>query len=587
MHDQHVWEVTELEFETTLSMQNPYVDLEVWVDLKGPGFNKRIYGYWDGGRRYVVRVLATAAGTWHWEAGSSVSESGISGKGEFKAVAWSDANLAENPCRRGHVRPTSNGHGFEYADGTPLYYLADTWWATPTFRYPWVDDSQPKPEWAPLGFQELVARRKSQGFNGIAMLAVFPHWANDGHPSTISLSDGLPVRHAWQSAGSAFASGEASAKDMYNEGGRPFEFPGRVPEYEDVVPDFDRLNPEYFRYMDRKVAYLNEQGMIPFIETSRRDCGAVWKRYYDFPESYARFYHYLVARYGAYNTLLSPIHFDAAMYTIDSREYNEPANLAVDRWGHPPFGNLVGTNSAPSSLLNFGGPDEARWLTFHQIGNSRPHDNYWYLTEIFRAQPKRPALNGEPYYPGFPDDNPVAPTEKAARFCRSGIYGSLLSGGLAGYIYGAEGMWGGNVEPESKYTIWDALDYQSGDQVRHVLEFLSPVGRGIADLVPEPELLLPSHAGPAVGYDGFGYAAYVPGKKLILLYLEQGAPAPVVRSLRPHTNYRLSWFDPRSGEWSESSDEFTTDHIGRTQLPAAPASSNSEHGDWGALLKAI
>ena len=26
---------------------NPYTDVEVWVDLEGPGFRKRCYGFWD------------------------------------------------------------------------------------------------------------------------------------------------------------------------------------------------------------------------------------------------------------------------------------------------------------------------------------------------------------------------------------------------------------------------------------------------------------------------------------------------------------------------------------------------------------
>ncbi len=577
----HVYELVQVELEATVAFEDPYTDVEVWVDLRGPGFAKRVYGFWDGGNRFLIRLVATREGAWRWESGASVSGVGLDGRsGSFHARPWDEDELGENPCRRGFLRPTPNGHGFEYADGTPLYYLADTWWATPTFRYPWVDDEQPLPEWAGCSFQELVSRRREQGFTGIAMLAVFPHWADDGEPSTIVTDDGTPVRQAWQAGGSADSSDRAPAKEMHNEGGRPFGFPGRVPGYEHVVPDFDRINPDYFRFMDRKVAYLNAQGMIPFIETSRRDAGPVWKRFYDWPESYARFVHYLVARYGAYNALLSPIHYDYDGYTLPSRDYNEPANLVVDRWGLPPFGNLVGTNSAPSSLVNFGGPDEARWLTFHQIGNWRTHDNYWYLTEIHGARPARPALNGEPYYPGFPDDDPPAPSQTASRYCRSGLYGSLLSGGLAGYIYGADGMWGGNVEADATYTIWDAVEYESGDQIRHVLRFLEPCEGRFAYLVPEDSMLLPNRSGPVKGYDGWAYAARMPDRTVVLLYLERGAPAPLVRSLRPDTDYDVSWFDPRRGEWRPAV-ALTADQTGRAQLPDPPSEE-----DWAAALRA-
>lgn len=579
----HVWEPVEIELAADITVGNPYREIDVWVDLEGPGFSRRVYGFWDGGKRYVVRVVATDPGRWSWRSGANVRDIGLDGlTGAFEAASWTEDELNENPCRRGFLRPTANGHGFEYADGTPMYYLADTWWAAPTFRYPWAEEGTALPEWAATSFQDLVAHRRAQGFNGIAMLAAFPHWGEDGEPATIVLDDGTPVRQAWQAGGSADESAEAPAKRMHNEGGRPFEFPGRVPGYEEVVPDFDRLNPEYFRAMDRKVAYLNEQGMIPFIEVSRRDAGPVWKRFYQWPESYARFIHYVFSRYQAYNVLLSPIHFDYAGYTLKSREYNEPANLVVDRYETPPFGNLVGTNASPSSLANFGGPGEARWLSFHQIGNWRTHDNYWYLTEIHRARPAKPALNGEPYYPGFPDDDPPAPSETAARYCRSGLYGSLLSGGLAGYIYGAEGMWGGNIEPEATYTIWDAAAFQSGAQVAHVLRFLEVCDGRHADLVPEPELLVPSQAGDPYGYDGWSYAAYLPGKQTVLLYFEAGTGSTVIRSLLPDTSYSLRWFDPRAGSWVEETGSIATDQTGRADLPDRPSDQ-----DWAAVLSLV
>ena len=58
---------------------------------------------------------------------------------------------------------------------------------------------------------------------------------------------------------------------MDNEGGRPFLFPGKVPGYENMFPDVDRINPDYFKYIDRKIDYLNAHGFVPFIEVSRRD----------------------------------------------------------------------------------------------------------------------------------------------------------------------------------------------------------------------------------------------------------------------------------------------------------------------------
>ena len=255
----HVWEKLEITLEAKGSYQNPYTDVEVWVDLKGPGggpsakassrFDKRICGFWDGGGTFRVRLVATAPGEWSWTSGCNQRDSGLVGKtGELTAVDWTEAEKEENATRRGFVRPSANGHAFELADGTPFLLLGDTWWATPTFRHRWYDDDRPRPVGPEMGFKDMVAYRKRQGFNCIAILAGFPAWANDGKPSIITMDDErkTTIRSAWKKPGTS------SAKDMQNEGGRPFHFPGRVKAYEDVVPDFDRINPEYFKYMDRK-----------------------------------------------------------------------------------------------------------------------------------------------------------------------------------------------------------------------------------------------------------------------------------------------------------------------------------------------
>ena len=234
------------------------------------------------------------------------------------------------------------------------------------FTLTWYDDDVERPIGPEMGFKDMVRFRKAQGYNCIAMIAAFPNWANDGRPPQIKLDDaeGTGIRSAWRQAGTQ------SAKDMYNEGGRPFFFPGRVPGYEDVYPDIDRINPAYFHYMDRKVDYLNQQGFIPFIEVARRDASPAWAKFYSWPDSYARYIQYIWTRYQANNCIFSPIHFDWQQVSIPSRAYNAPANAVVAK-GIPAFDTLRSCNAAGSSLINFGNADENKWLTLHQIGNLR------------------------------------------------------------------------------------------------------------------------------------------------------------------------------------------------------------------------
>jgi hypothetical protein len=153
-----VWEKVEITLRSQRSYQNPYTDVQVWLDLQGPGFEKRCYGFWDGGSTFRVRILATAPGRWTWESDAHVVDPGLQGiRGEFTAIPWTEAELDENPCRRGMVQPSGNGHAFEYADGTPFFLLGDTWWATPTSRCPWYDDDRPRPLPARTGRRACLA----------------------------------------------------------------------------------------------------------------------------------------------------------------------------------------------------------------------------------------------------------------------------------------------------------------------------------------------------------------------------------------------------------------------------------------------
>jgi hypothetical protein len=58
-----------------------------------------------------VRVLATAPGRWSWSSGANRNDPGLRGRrGSFTATAWSEPEKEANACRRGMLRPTSNGH---------------------------------------------------------------------------------------------------------------------------------------------------------------------------------------------------------------------------------------------------------------------------------------------------------------------------------------------------------------------------------------------------------------------------------------------------------------------------------------------
>lgn len=619
----HVWEKQEITLTAAKAYPNPYMDVTVWVDLSGPNFKKRVYGFWDGERTFRVRVLATEPGEWTWTSGSSPSDDGLSGKtGAFTAIQWTEEEKQQNPLRRGFIRATENGHALEYADGTPYLIKGDTWWSLGTFHFPWFDDDNPRPIGPQAGFKDYIRLRKSQGFNLVSMLLSFPAWAHDGKPASIIVQkDGHPVqvRGAWQDmavdptvdmATRREMMRNAPAKEEYNEGGRPFLFPGKVPGYEDVYPDVERINPDYFKYVDRKVDYLNEQGFVVFIESIRRDQTEVWKQFYPWPDDFARYVKYMYARYGANNTILSPVHLDVNPPAMSSREFLPAIDKVYEDYGPPPFGNLVTTNTQPSTLVMWKQPGmKSDWLTLHQIGNApREHGSYFFLTDEFFAKPTLPAFNGEGYYSGGLFSFGLSAkggSETDDRYVRSAIYGSFLSGGLGGFLYGVENIERADTEAHFPVKMWDAFQWDSANYMKPFDKFVMSEGKRYQELIPNNDLVTPSRTQDVVSFDGWAYASATPERDFVLVYFEKGAylnkradssdaPIPGIgtlpripgdgistaRGLVADATYNAQWFDPRTGEWQNVGDgKLKTNLNGWVNIPPPPSDN-----DWGMRL---
>lgn len=578
----HVWEMQQINLKAQNTYDNAYLDADVWVDLSGPDFNKRIYGFWDGGQEFCVRFVATKSGVWTWESGSSPEDPGLSGKkGSFVAIDWTEEEKNENPLRHGFIRATANSHALEHADGTPFFAIGDTWYAMGTNRFLWHEDDTARPIGPTAGFKDYVRLRKEQGYNWVSFIAAFPNWITDGDPWHITMNDSAKttIRSAWLEFGTG------SAKNMDNEGGRPFLFPGKVPGYENQFPDMDRINPEYFKYLDRKIEYLNANGFVAYIEASRRDASMAWFKYYSWPDSYTQFLQYVFSRYQAYNVLLSPVHLDIIAQTVSPDDYNNAIYAREKKYGPLPFGTLLSANSNPSTLVNWG---DSTWVSLHQIGNMREHNNYWYLTEIFNHKNAKPALNGEPYYAGYKDARSVnyafgaeGGTDLDNAYVRSTMYGSFLSGGLAGHVYGAEGIWGADIEEAAPLHMWDAFKWESGAQMKHLKTFVSSIGKRYQDLEPIADLVSPNKTHTILAYEGWAYCARTSDKDIFMVYFERGCPRSQIRGAKLNSQYKAQWFDPRNGTWQDAGRDgmVMANRIGTIRLPELPSEE-----DWGLKL---
>jgi hypothetical protein len=596
----HVWEMQEIVLRTARMYDNPYADVECWVELRGPGFAKRIYGFWDGGDVFRVRLVATAPGAWTWTSGSNQpGDDGLNGQmGSFTAQDWTEAERRQNPNRRGFLRPDTGGHALQYADGTPFFLLGDTWLGAVTWRLP-ITGKAANPDYdaAPgVTFEEAVALRKRQGFNSVSMIAAFPTWESDQYPNTYADTHGVYYRNAWEAFGILTPGNKPTGKGMQDERGyRPFEI---VPGSEGL-PDYNRLVPQFFRSLDAKMQHLNDQGFVPMLETIRRDVAPPWKAYYDFNESFARFVQYMVARYGAYNMIFSKIHFDIYLpnLSLTADEFNEAINYHYRKYGPMPFGQPVTSLIDHATDTTFGTGERAPWITMHSTGNKpRDHEIYAAVERQFRLSPAIPTADLEPHYTGWVHGNNVVAGEQAESgsdrdnyFSRAQMFGCVLSGGLAGHVHGtgAYDVTHAAEPPGGRPYFWQALRYGSGAYMRGLGTFMLSEGIRYRELQLASDSLSARKApgSPDNGLDGWSFLMRTPDRTLGLLYFEYQAQRGRAAGWTPNARYTLTWFDPRTGTWGASI-TLTADKTGTLDLPAFPGGGAVAPTDWAAKIVA-
>ncbi len=607
----HVWEMKEIILNAENDYENYYTDITCWVELNGPEFSKRVYGFWDGGKNFIVRVVATSPGEWNWTSGSNQpDDEGLNNKsGKFTAVEWTDAEKTENPNRRGFVRATENGHALKFADGTPFFMIGDTWLAGSTWRLPFrnavtSENYVPAPG---IGFEDAVTYRKQQGFNSVSMISCFPNWDSDSNPSTYADSNGIFVRNAWEkwgydvsdaagfdASGGLSYWGSLTSKDMRDEKGNlPFE----MSKIHKGVSDFNKINPEYFQSLDKKMEYLSNVGFTPLLETVRRDVGPSWNAYFDFNETFSRFVQYLISRYGAYNFIFSSIHLDwiPKEFSLTAEQFNNALIYHLKKYGPMPFGQPVTTLISSSTHSVFGHYEDCPWMTMHSVGNKpRDHRVADSLEIIFNLEPPYPAINFEPYYTGWDheinkpnNERPPANSERDNYFARAQMYGSVLSGGLSGHVHGTSSYdLTTTGEPGGKrHHIWDALKFKSAEYMQHLNTFILSEGKIFQDLKLAREDVNPNKApdSPPTGLDGWSYMMRTKEKDFALLYFENQSVLPALSGFKPNTEYFFKWFNTVNGSWYDKV-TITTNEKGNLELPVFPDGKNPSSSDWAGKI---
>ena len=118
----------DIDFKSEKNYENPFLDVDVTGSFvhEETGEKITIPGFWKGGDTYTLRFSAPKLGRWNYVVESN--EPSLNTAGSFTATK----NFGETELdRRGFVKISDKGRYFEYADGTPFYWMGDTNWQAP------------------------------------------------------------------------------------------------------------------------------------------------------------------------------------------------------------------------------------------------------------------------------------------------------------------------------------------------------------------------------------------------------------------------------------------------------------------------
>jgi hypothetical protein len=479
---------------------DPWNDVEVEVVFADPqGHEQRVPAFWSGEQDWKIRYAPPAPGRYTYRTVSS-DETNPDLNGQTGTLEVSSYSGRNPLIKHGPLRVASNRRYFEHADGTPFFWLGDTWWMGLCGRLRWPED-----------FQRLAADRVEKGFTVIQIVAgLYPDMAP------------FDRRGA-------------------NEAGFPWEI------------DYARINPHYFDMADLRIQYLVDSGLVPCIV----GCWGYFLPLMGIAKM-KQHWRYLVARWGAYPVIwclagegsmpyyLSQTKSEDAAF--QKRGWTEVGRYVrdIDPYHHPitihPSASARDTVEDPSIL------DFDMLQTGHSDRASIPN-TVKQLTGSLLKSPQMPALVGEVCYEGILE----ASRQEVQRF----MFWTSMLNGAAGHTYGANGVWQVNTESQPFGASPHGRSY--GDtpwQIAYRLPGSRHLSLGKKLLMrypwwrfePHPEWVEPhwnekNYILP--------YAAGIPNEVRIVFLPPMWDP-PRLKNLEPGVSYRAFYYNPSTGKEQEA-----------------------------------
>jgi hypothetical protein len=230
-------------FESRKIYADPFNDVDLDVIFSNGEGTWRVPAFWRGGSTWTIRFAPPHPGEYTYKLESTdAANPDLNGhEAHIRILPYHGTNPL---LQHGAPRVSANKRYFEYADGTPFYWLGDTWWIGLSDRISWD------------AFQKLTQNRKEKGFTVVQIVAGMV-------PNNEEVA---PIEEGYR-----------------NEGG---------PVYD---PQFKQINPKYFDYADRRIACLVDAGIAPAIVGAWHQAMAQMGI-----TKMKKHWRYIIARYGAY-----------------------------------------------------------------------------------------------------------------------------------------------------------------------------------------------------------------------------------------------------------------------------------------------
>lgn len=489
---------TEWSYASSKQYGDPFNEVELGALITTPsGTEENVPAFWAGDATWRVRYAPPAPGK--YKIRSVCSDAGNRDLHGQTMSLDVQPYTGKNPhFKHGVLKIAADRRHFQHADGTPFFWLGDTWWMGLCKRLKWPD-----------GFESLTEDRVRKGFTMVQIVA------------------GLyPDMEPFDERGA-------------NEAGYPWE------------RDFSRINPAYFDAADTRIQYLADHGMAACVV-------GFWG--YFIPrmgmDKVKKHWRNIVARWGAYPVVWCLAGEGTMPYYL-SKTPKEDAETqkhgltelaryvrSIDPHHHPI--TIHPSSSARECVDDASVLDFDMLQTGHSDRQSVPN-TIETLTHQLAATPRMPVLIGEVCYEGIQE----ASRQEVQRFM---FWSSLLSGS-AGHTYGANGIWQVNTR-EHPYGLsphghswggpaWDiAAALPGSGQLGMAKALLSRYSWW--KLEAKPELIEPRWSKEDYWKP---FAAEVPGE-VVFAFTPAAYQGATFRNLK-QGSYRAFFFNPADGTETE------------------------------------